>query len=367
MKQNWPDAYRWILQAEGGLTNNRHDRGGLTNHGITNGEYQRYQREHGIRHPRSVTQITMPEVEEIYREKYWNAIGGDNLPGPLDKVLFDVAVNNGLGRVQPWLRHGLGLPADATTAQVNAAIQHYQQKGTIAEVAKSVVGFRDQFYNEIISKNPSLKTFAKGWHNRDQNLLRSINNGIVPSKQAPLPKSSIKSPKAGTEDTPASIGSPQQEYAPIPQGNGRWSMMRRGTFRYLPDQRGNRLYFSSPEEGYRAAGARLAALDAGRPGSSATQPAAIQPANAGYDQASTRSPLATPVMPQASAATYPPPVVPGAPPQPGFRPAQQASVPLGYVPAMLTKTPGLEGLYGITPAQRQQLLSQFYGKKQNVG
>lgn len=169
-------------------------------------------------------------------------------------------------------------------------------------------------------------------------------------------------------------------------------MMHRGTLRYLSDSRGNRLYYGSPGAGYQAAAARMASLNANQTGaapehrpamqplSAGFSPTTVQPVNASFDRPmipprveSFNQPAGQgvgpmPARPAASLATYPTmPAAPGAPAQPVMRPVQQAALPpIGYVPAMLTRTFGLEGLHGITPAQRVQLLNQFYGRNQNT-
>src|SRR5947208_2993731 len=87
MKQNFEVCVTKVLKDEGGYTNDPADSGGKTNFGIT-------QKETSI----DVKTITMSQAKDIYKRKYWDVLGCDNLPSGVDYSVFDYGVNSGVGR-----------------------------------------------------------------------------------------------------------------------------------------------------------------------------------------------------------------------------------------------------------------------------
>lgn len=59
-----------VLRWEGGYVNHPRDKGGPTNHGITQATYDAWRKNRGLE-PRSVRRILTEEVERIYHERYW--------------------------------------------------------------------------------------------------------------------------------------------------------------------------------------------------------------------------------------------------------------------------------------------------------
>lgn len=91
-----------VLQSEGGFSNDPHDPGGATMHGVIQSEYDAYRHLHGLRLV-SVRYISEAEIRDIYRTQYWDKVGGDELDAGLDYCVFDAAVNSGVSRALYWL------------------------------------------------------------------------------------------------------------------------------------------------------------------------------------------------------------------------------------------------------------------------
>lgn len=100
-----------LLTREGGYVNSAIDRGGETNFGITWRTYDDFRASKGL--PlRSVREITREEVEEIYRTRYWDEAGCEDLPWPVDVATFDAAVNHGPRQARVLLQRALRVTDD---------------------------------------------------------------------------------------------------------------------------------------------------------------------------------------------------------------------------------------------------------------
>src|SRR5512147_2295714 len=87
MEGTFDIAINFVLQREGGYVNDPDDPGGETNYGISKKSFPNI----------DIKNLTVNEAKSIYREHYWDACGCDDIPSPLDVVMFDTAVNMGVG------------------------------------------------------------------------------------------------------------------------------------------------------------------------------------------------------------------------------------------------------------------------------
>src|SRR5262245_5934212 len=94
MRVNVKDCLEETLKWEGGYSNHPKDPGGKTQWGIIQRVYNSYRRLKE-QTPRDVRKITRQEMEEIYKEFYWDKVYGDKLPIGLDLAVFDFTVNSG--------------------------------------------------------------------------------------------------------------------------------------------------------------------------------------------------------------------------------------------------------------------------------
>lgn len=123
------------LKEEGGYSNDAHDPGGPTMHGIIQREYDAYRSHKGLA-KRSVRLIAPEEEQEIYRTSYWTPVRADELPPGIDMCVFDFGVNSGPARAIQKMQKVLGLAIDghlgnATLAAICSAdtptlIERYQ-------------------------------------------------------------------------------------------------------------------------------------------------------------------------------------------------------------------------------------------------
>jgi len=75
------------LEHEGGYSNDPRDAGGETRYGISKRAYPKL----------DIKNLTKREAIEIYRKDYWDAMKCDSLPEQIRLMVFDCAVNQGVG------------------------------------------------------------------------------------------------------------------------------------------------------------------------------------------------------------------------------------------------------------------------------
>jgi lysozyme family protein len=161
MRANWDKSLALVLQHEGGYVNHPDDPGGATNKGITQRVYDAFRDRKSL--PRqSVRNITSAEVSQIYREQYWNAVRGDELPAGVDYAVFDYAVNSGAKRSKEELQRVLGVGVDGQLGGVSMQALHEACMVDEEAVIKKLCDRRMRFVRSL----KTFKTFGKGWTRR---------------------------------------------------------------------------------------------------------------------------------------------------------------------------------------------------------
>ena len=88
MKENYQTALNNVLRSEGGFVNNPKDPGGMTNLGVTKRTYEQY-----VGHPvdeETMRGLTPETVAPLYKQMFWDAVRGDDLPDGLDADASDL-------------------------------------------------------------------------------------------------------------------------------------------------------------------------------------------------------------------------------------------------------------------------------------
>lgn len=136
---NFDKSIAFVLKWEGGYVNDPKDPGGETRFGISKRSYPMV----------DIVRLTVDKAKEIYRQDYWDAMDCDEYEWPLCLVIFDTAVNLGVGRCRRFV----------------AAL-----KGTDKAKAEQLIKIRTEFYHRIAVKKVALRRFLKGWLNRINDL-----------------------------------------------------------------------------------------------------------------------------------------------------------------------------------------------------
>ena len=159
---NFEQCLKIILGLEGGLSNHPNDRGGLTNYGVIQRVYDEFRQKLGFP-KRSVAQITMPEVREIYLKNYWGPCKAEEFRWPLDLVSFDGAVNCGPRQQALFLQRALGVLADGIIGPKTLAAA---KTADPVEVSRRILIQRRGFYRRLVEEDASQGVFLEGWLNR---------------------------------------------------------------------------------------------------------------------------------------------------------------------------------------------------------
>lgn len=152
-------SLKYVLVHEGGYVNHPKDPGGATNQGVTQRVYDDF-RKAAKKALRSVKEMLADERDAIYRTRYWNLIKGDALPSGISYVVFDGAVNSGVGQSVKWLQRALKIPADGVIGPqtIQAIETHPNHDAIVAEIIR----LRERFLRAL----KTFKTFGKGWISR---------------------------------------------------------------------------------------------------------------------------------------------------------------------------------------------------------
>jgi lysozyme family protein len=109
-------AFEITIGHEGGYTNDPNDPGGETKYGISKAAYPNL----------DIANLTLDQAEQIYFNDYWSKAGCNSCAPALGILVFDAAVNNGLGnkdspRTIAWLQSAVGVTADSDIGPLTLA------------------------------------------------------------------------------------------------------------------------------------------------------------------------------------------------------------------------------------------------------
>ena len=162
MQSNFDKSFALMLQSEGGFSDDPRDTGnwlpdgrkGCTNLGVTQRAWEAWLGR--VSNEKEMRALTPEIVKPFYKRKYWDACRCDDLPQGVDYLVFDFAVNAGVGRSAKTLQSAVGATMDGAIGPL-----------TLAAV-KNTPDLIDKFSQAKIDFYKSLNnpTFEKGWLNR---------------------------------------------------------------------------------------------------------------------------------------------------------------------------------------------------------
>jgi lysozyme family protein len=154
---NWNRCFVLLLQSEGGYSDDPKDPGGRTNLGVTQSVWESWVGR--TSNEKEMRNLVPVDVEPLYKRKYWDACRCDDLPTGLDYVVFDFAVNSGVGRSIKTLQSCVDATVDGQIGKMTLdAVSKFPPDVTIFRFSDAKV----KFYESL----PTFSTFGKGWLER---------------------------------------------------------------------------------------------------------------------------------------------------------------------------------------------------------
>lgn len=152
MSDMFDSAVQIVLVAEGKLSDNPADAGGLTKYGISQQAYPTL----------DIASLTVAQATEIYRQDYWDKVRGDELAWTFALPLFDCAVNQGVDAAIRFFQAALKVSVDGVfgAATLQAATQAAAADPT--DVLARLMAQRIAAYSQL----SSWATFGDGWTQR---------------------------------------------------------------------------------------------------------------------------------------------------------------------------------------------------------
>lgn len=162
-----------IIAKEGGYNNHPLDKGGPTKYGITRISYAEYFKRHYENiGADDIKAISKDLAEKIYYTLYYVRPNINKLPELIQPVILDMAVNHGRRGAIKMLQQTLlddgyifsqpdGIIGEKT---IDAAEKAVTELGT--HLIDNLINTRLDYYNNIISNDPSQSAFKNGWFAR---------------------------------------------------------------------------------------------------------------------------------------------------------------------------------------------------------
>ena len=150
-----------LIEIEGGYVNHPDDQGGPTCKGITLNTYRQYcGAGKTIKDLRDMSYGTWCD---IIKDMYWDKCLGDEIENQaVAEITVDWCVNSGTQGLRKVQEIAGTKPDGIAGPKTIAAINGANQK----ELFDRIMSARNQFYVNIVKKNPSQRVFMNGWMNR---------------------------------------------------------------------------------------------------------------------------------------------------------------------------------------------------------
>ena len=148
-------AIELVLGHEGGYVNDPKDAGGETNWGISKKSYPDL----------DIKNLTREQAKSIYKKDYWMKCKCDDLPSELRLIMFDGAVNQGVGFMCKSLQEAAQVQADGVIGPVTL------KKVNSIEV-KILLSVLAQKREARYKFNPQFARFGNGWMARLESVVK---------------------------------------------------------------------------------------------------------------------------------------------------------------------------------------------------
>lgn len=142
-------AFTWILQAEGGYSDDRRDPGGETKFGISKRAYPKL----------DIATLTLDDARRIYRADFWMPLRCEEMRPEWALALFDAGVLHGNAQAVRLLQLGLGVPMDGI---IGPETLDAVKRANLEAHLTAFLSWR--VYH--VATTPIFNTYIRGWSRR---------------------------------------------------------------------------------------------------------------------------------------------------------------------------------------------------------
>jgi lysozyme family protein len=169
MHNNFQTCLNFVLQDEGGNSDDPNDPGGRTSRGITQMTYDTWCSANGVA-VGDVWLASDTNIAQIYWDNYWLP-NCDPLPKGEDYLLFDMKVNMGARQAIILLQRALGVAADGIFGRLTLTAG---MDANIVTLLPALTAQKVAFYKELVLEYPTDSKYYQGWLNRVQKVQARI-------------------------------------------------------------------------------------------------------------------------------------------------------------------------------------------------
>lgn len=177
MTEKFKQAHAFTAEWEGGLSNDKFDKGGITKYGVSfaflKDQTPAFLRELGITPPvthDTIAELTKAQGERAFYLAFWVPGRCEQLPVPMGMIVYDFSVNCGLRGATRALQHAcndLGytpkLKVDGIMGPLTAtALASFNTRKGVEVMTE----YRHSHYSAIVARDKTQVRFLKGWLNR---------------------------------------------------------------------------------------------------------------------------------------------------------------------------------------------------------
>lgn len=160
-KGNFNETMKLMLNLEGGKTDEKSDRGGRTNFGITQRTYNDWLKQNKLKSS-DVFKISKERALKIYRKQFWGVIKGDQLPHNVAKAIMSMALTDGPQDSVRFIQRLLNIEQTGFMGPKTLAAIWSKCKKDDKMFTKQILDAQIKRYKS----DEQADTYGKGWTNR---------------------------------------------------------------------------------------------------------------------------------------------------------------------------------------------------------
>ena len=169
-KGNFAETMKLMLNLEGGKTDEKSDRGGRTNFGITQRTYNDWLKQNKLKSS-DVFKISKERALKIYRKQFWGVIKGDQLPHNVAKAIMSMALTDGPQDSIRFVQKLLNIEQTGFMGPKTLAAIWSKCKKDDKIFTKQILDAQIKRYKS----DEQADTYGKGWTNRADLVAENID------------------------------------------------------------------------------------------------------------------------------------------------------------------------------------------------